>query len=1244
MLRRRGRATKTLLWAGLAIAAGATLLGAPRASVAQTPELPEALNPLVYEIVTEYRTPGGETIQKSTPAVLALPVPIDVDNELTTGLAGGDVLAQLTIDAGRAGLRVTTLPNAPADMPLKIEAVLSDPRQGTTLKVAFGYDALASKAPSVYTATIQLVGAARVTSFALDIQTVGAGPTIGVIAEVFHSGENGERRDPQRGRVDYTPVPTASHFGILQGSDFGIQQSGLDLATDTPTTVNVLIEDIQGSKAVIGRAKIAELPNIVSLILTEQDNGNRTWNYQATDVIDLVTLDITETSSTAVVDDFSVRIEKMALSATLIQDTPTHMTFQADRPIGALAAGSANGRSVAFLNEPAYVYSTDRGAGDSFAFRILGLQRAELDTGDPFIADVTIQAGPFHVLIEDGTATFDAMIRDMPSRIRLALSASQGTLDWDGSAPIEEIAIAAHDPEGLTGRATDLMLTLRQIPASISVSWGEGSGVAMLRANSGSIGSVDLLLTSGPTLQVDPGFDGVVFEDVESHYALAARLTGLRLVSVTTGDAPYTMNLQKNAGPFLAHLTQGQRDTRIEILDLPDSLEATLDPDQGSLDYTGSAGIALITADLTDPAGVAGRATSLAIRLEDLPASLSLGYSADDTAVVDAHGSRIGLISVVATSGPAIEVEPGFDGIVLEDLPSHYAFAVRLTGLRYASVSTGDAPYTLSLQKDAGPFLIRLQQDTRSTRIEVNDLPSSLTATFNPAGSLQYSASATIGEVSAVLTDPDGVSGRATKATALLRSLPTTLNVSWSSAGGGTIVADAQGATVGLLEVLLTSGPDATLPTDRDGVLLEDLSDRYVVFGRITGLKLVSFAQGPPPSFRLDTTGGRRFDVDVKTQDAAGIATTVASIQNLPSSVQIGFTNATALSYTASGPVQRLTVDAFDPTAISGRANTLHALIESIPARLDASWASDGTITLDAKGGTIGLIELQLTSGPDERLAAQYDGLMLRDLTDRYVVFARLTGLRRVTGTQSPLPDITIETTGGRVLRIDLEEWNGSKVEYTRATLDRLPSSVRVRIAEGAGDEIFYTASAATNSLVLDTNGGDRWNMHASISNPLPASVSFCSAGNGYCTGFRRSAGAGSFKFVASEHTTVDLFDCVRPLNSSCVRGNADDFTDVRNWRVRHVEFDADFDSVGESGYTFMHTASHALNGYLLTRSGSSGFEANFSPGFWANNRKVEWDVWGLFKDKSGSINCPGGTSLSVRVLGIWLGVTSYLC
>jgi hypothetical protein len=101
----------------------------------------------------------------------------------------------------------------------------------------------------------------------------------------------------------------------------------------------------------------------------------------------------------------------------------------------------------------------------------------------------------------------------------------------------------------------------------------------------------------------------------------------------------------------------------------------------------------------------------------------------------------------------------------------------------------------------------------------------------------------------------------------------------------------------------------------------------------------------------------------------------------------------------------------------------------------------------------------------------------------------------------------------------------------------------------------------------------------------------------------------------------------------------------VDNLRVRDVNFDADFDDVGFSGYTWMDTNRHHMSGRIYNLGGSGGgFEANFPGGFWAENRHVDWTFWGADKDKRGEISCPGGTSLSVRVIGIWLGVTSYMC
>ncbi|MBI4730204.1 MAG: hypothetical protein HY775_12030 [Acidobacteria bacterium] len=1052
-------------------------------SALPTPSVPPSLplTPLNYRIRTVYGA-----LDKTTDAVLLVPTPVDVDGDPSTGTLGAEILAQLQIDAGRATVRVTKLDGAPAVLPLLVEAILADPRGGgSPLRVAFGYDALGSTAPAVYDATISLAGSGRVSSVTLDLHTAGAGDTLGVIGTVFQEGPNGERLDPQIGRVDYRPVPTVAHFGLLNGRDVGTQQSSLDLVTNVPTTVTVLIQNIQGAAESRVDAVIDKLPNSLSVVLTEVQQGattTKTWSYSATDRIGVLSYRARDLDGGAPLKDFSLAFLDMPLSAQIVQDSPTHLTLQADSAIGAIEAGSAARGPIAWRDEPAYLYVTDRGGVDSFAFRLLGLSRAEFDSGDPLLVDVTLTPGPFHVLVEAGTRVTDGWIRDLPSQVRVGFSQSSNTMDWNGSAPIGEISVDVRDPAGVSGRATAMVFRLLDLPASLSVTWSGAGGETRLDAKGGRIGLATLLLTSGPALDVDAGFDGVVVEDVPDHYALAVRLTGLRLVSVA-GGPPATLSLQKDPGPFLVNLIEGSRRTRIEFHDLPDSLDATYDP-AGSLSLTGSAPMARITASFDDPAGIGGgRATTGHLLLQDVPASLGLSWGAQGTIAVDAGGARLGLFDLGFTSGPALEVDPGYDGAVLEDLPDHYALAVRLAGIRLIRVTTGAAPYTLTIQKDPGPFLVRLLQGARRILVTVHDLPDSIDATLDPAGALTYTASAPIGEIAAEISDPARVSGRVKRASALLRGVPASLDVSWN--------------------------------------------------------------------------------------------------------------------------------------------------------------AQNGAVSADAKGSTVGLIEFQLTSGPDDRIDPQYDGLLLEDLADRYVVFGRITGLRKVVA--SPAPDLQIDTTGGRILKVDLSQLKNSKVEYTRATLDHLTPSVRIR---SVGKDFYYDASAATNSLSFETNVGDRWKLTVSLSNPLPASVSLCSAPDGYCTGYARRSTAGSVKFVASEHTSLSVFDCMRPLDASCTpSGSPSKYLQV-DWRIRTLALDSDpsYGWWGNEGYVFMDTDAQELRGTLASIDGDGGFRAWFPAGFWAQDRYSYWSGWGAFKQKSGSIGCPSGTTLQVRLIGISFDVTGYLC
>ena len=1369
-------------------------------------EIPDEVEEFVtYQVHTVYPGPAG-TIDKTSDAVLLVPTPINVDDDVTTGVGGNDIAVQLTLDAGRATLRVQTLPNAPSPLPLAVEGIMPDPRRSSDLKVAFGYDALTTSAPTVYDATIALVGASRMSSFALDVTTVDPGATLGVTAGVFDEGPNGERNNPQHGRIDFTPVPTVTHINFLTGSDLGISQSGVDFVVNTPTKVDVLLEDVSGNDVTRAEGVIQNVPQTMSLLLTTNSSGAQNWTYRANVRVNLIDLRVSDTTGAAVNDDFQVRLEDLPLEMTLLSDSPTHSTFQANSAVGVIEAGFAHGGAVAELTDPAYLYQTAQPGFDSLAFRVLGLSRAELSTADPTVIDVDMSPGPFHALIEDGNRTIDAMIRDLPSSIRAELSATGSSLSLVGNDRIGEIVVDAHDPDGLAGRATDLDLRLVDLPESVTFGYGTDGGSAGVEAD-GVIGSVDLLLTSGPTIAVDDGFDGIIMEETPDHFALVAELHGLTEASVTTGDAPYDITLRKAPGPFLAKVVQGDRNTRIEFLDLPDSLEATFNPagalaltasapidtitaviddpagvsgrathasallegvpttldvtwdtagdavgidasgqtldllevalndgtpvalpagqdgvllrdtpaqygiavrmhglqlaqistgdapytieldkaagpfiidlqqgdrktdieildlpnsldaildPAGSLSLTSSAPIGSIETTLTDPTGVSGRATSAHALLQSVPTTLDVTWNADGGEVgVDAQGQTVGLIDVLLTSGPTISVPAGFDGFLLEDVASHYGVAIRLNQLKRAVVSTGGAPYSLDIQKQAGPFSVRMLQGERDTSIQVLDLPSSLSATVDPAGALAYTASSTISSLAASVTDPNGVTAKAKRVQATLTGLPTALNVSWAG-GGGALNADANGQTLGSIDFLLArdlSGPVATIPSGQDGVIVRDTTAEYVATGRITGLKKVTFAQGPPPSFTLNTTGGRVFKAEIDTQKPSGVATIDALITTLPTSLTVGMGSGANFDYVASATVNSVTLTAFDPDGVSGRAKHLNATLTSLPLHLNVATATNGTITADAFGGTVGALEFQLTSGPNDTIAQPNDGLLLNDLVDKYVMFARLTGLKKAVGSTSPAPNINLQTTANKPFKLELNKWNGSKIEYNRAQLNNLPASVVLAVN---GQNITYTASGTASLLSFDTNVGNRWNTHADISNPVPASFSVCVASNIDCTPSDDRANHGtadaSFRFVASEHTTVNMFDCVAPATSACP-DSPSEFTRITNLRVKVLGQDGRTTSAGDAGHIYVDTDNNSLSGQIHTQQGNSGFRETFGAGFFSQNRLGRWTGYGIFvpflnpnpNPKTGTINCASGTSLEVRFI-FWIGVTGFLC
>jgi hypothetical protein len=218
---------------------------------------------------------------------------------------------------------------------------------------------------------------------------------------------------------------------------------------------------------------------------------------------------------------------------------------------------------------------------------------------------------------------------------------------------------------------------------------------------------------------------------------------------------------------------------------------------------------------------------------------------------------------------------------------------------------------------------------------------------------------------------------------------------------------------------------------------------------------------------------------------------------------------------------------------------------------------------------------------------------------------------------------------------------------------------------------IDYLASGQASSLAFETNNGNRWVTEATISSPVPSQFKACQASDSRCGGSNRSpANVGSFRFIANAQTTLNVFDCATPLNSSCNSPNtASTFTHVNNLRLKTLIFDGHAQNCclfnqQAQGHLYLTTVPPGMSNTLANADTMSGsirsktaqeFTLTFGSGFKAANRL---SVFTRFPSlpfssqsitKTGLITCSSGTAISIKVqiLGLFtlnLNGTTLLC
>ena len=202
-----------------------------------------------------------------------------------------------------------------------------------------------------------------------------------------------------------------------------------------------------------------------------------------------------------------------------------------------------------------------------------------------------------------------------------------------------------------------------------------------------------------------------------------------------------------------------------------------------------SAGVPVLLLEAVDPDGLAGNATNLVLRIDDLPLDFVAGLDNGVVRFEAGPGQQVGLLQAQLFGGAAPVVLLS-DGVFVSDTPAGFVASVRITGLR--RIAFDPVTGALELSTLGGQlFTLHVEQatpagDVFSVDALLDVLPAEVAIVLGGGVggglSLHYEASAVMNLLSADLVQQ--TAGEA-PVTAQLRifGLPTTLDLSLDENG-----------------------------------------------------------------------------------------------------------------------------------------------------------------------------------------------------------------------------------------------------------------------------------------------------------------------------------------------------------------------------------------------------------------------------------------------------------------------------
>jgi hypothetical protein len=624
-----------------------------------------------------YIGPDGKPRASEFGAIIGMAEPLDV-----TGDGAPDVLALVNL-AGNGltpipRLEISRLKDAPADLPLSLQALLTIPGDTTTYR--FGFDTRESDAPNAFRADILLgaggAGLEIASSGDAALAVTGAITPAGASTTVPASGSGDAATldgDPleapaglapaeQRFGVSFDKAPNSARIAIdLAGGAVDVQNIAATFETDRPTTVGVQLADDSGSdKVFLADASFAKIDGTLAVSLKGTDETGLAASIHGDAGLDDIsvrarTLDAGRTDSDIV------------LGLTGVPDTIDFSlgaggagSLSASGPIGMFGAGYSTGGEIATLDDPAYLRLLSKDAHQSVAVRLPGFEGMTLDLQDTVALNLTMAPTPLHALVSQDGLTIDAQILDAPHQIGLSLS-PDGGVRIEGSDPIHEVNLAAEDGSGSLLGASNLDVRLTDVPHLLSVEVGDDGVV--FDTGGDAIGLVEVDAHSGNPIAIPGDGDGLVL-DQSGGTRLAARISGLRKISAQLDSTPDLL-LDTVAGKvFTVALHDGDSVVNATIDHLVPNMRLGL-VDDGSgalqLDYSASEATNSLTFDL---GGLRGSIAS------PLPAKLDICMADDEACLpgVGIHNPALGSVRFAASEYTTLNLVDTSGGLSAENL------------------------------------------------------------------------------------------------------------------------------------------------------------------------------------------------------------------------------------------------------------------------------------------------------------------------------------------------------------------------------------------------------------------------------------------------------------------------------------------------------------------------------------------------------------------------------------------------